>query len=222
MKRIVCIAVVLAGASVHADEKHTVAVLSVVAKDTGLITTADAITAVIRARAAAKTSEYSVKGAAKDVDAAIMTAECSTIQPSCAAKLGATLGADFAIAGELERRGTHQVLVLSLVEVRTKQRIRSVHQTGATKADAKTLAREAYARLIGGDLGELAVVANARQGDVLIDGQVVAALFEGRTTIAGLVKGSHLLAIHAKGFRPLEVDVTIASTTKQMLLLDPE
>lgn len=222
MKRIVCLAVVLAGAIAHADDKHTVAVLGIVAKDTGLTKAADAITAVIRTQAGAKASEYSVKGTAKEIDAALLSAECSSIQPSCAAKLGATLAADYAIAGELERRGTHQELVLSLVDVRTKQRIRSVHQTSSSSADAKKLARTAYARLVDGEIGELAVVANARQGDVLIDGQVVAALFEGRTTVGGLVKGSHRLSIHAKGFHPLDVDVTIDSATKQMLLLEPE
>lgn len=222
MRRIVFIAALLAAATAHADDKHTVAVLSVIPKDNGLTKPADAITAVIRTQAAAKTSEYSVKGSAKEIDAAILAAECSSIQPACAAKLGATLAADYAIAGELERRGTHQVLVLALVDVRTKQRIRSVHQTGAANGDAKKLARTAYSRLIGGDVGELAIVANAQRGEVLIDGEIVAALFEGRTTIGGLVKGSHMLAIRANGFRPLEVEVTIESTTKQMLLLDPE
>jgi hypothetical protein len=221
MKRFL-VAMLLVGSIAHADDKHTVAVLGVIAKDTGLVKSADAITGVIRTQVGAKTSEYSVKGTAKDIDAAILAAECSTIQPSCAAKLGATLATDFAISGELERRGTHQDLVLSLVDVPHKQRIRSVHQTAATNGDVKKLARQAYTRLIGGDLGELAVTANAQQGEVLIDGQIVAALFEGHTTIGGLVKGSHLLAIRAKGFRPLEVDIVIESTTKQMLLLDPE
>jgi hypothetical protein len=222
MKRIACLAVLLVTTLAQADDKHTVAILGVIPKDAALVKSADAMTAVVRTQAAAKSSEYSVKGSAKDIDAAILTAECSTIQPACAAKLGAALAVDYAIAGELERRGPHQVLVLTLVDVRTKQRIRSVHQTTTSNGDAKKLARAAYQRLIGGDLGELAIVANAQRGDVLIDGEIVAALFEGRTTISGLVKGSHMLAIHASGYRPLEVDVTIESATKQMLLLDPE
>jgi hypothetical protein len=97
-----------------------------------------------------------------------------------------------------------------------------VHQTSAASADAKKLARTAYSRLIGGDLGDLQITANVQQGDVLIDGQVVAGLFEGKTTLQGLVKGSHLLAIRAKGYKPFEVDVTIDSATTQTLLLDPE
>ena len=194
--------VLLAGSIAQADDKHTVAVLSIVPKDTALTRSADAITAVIRTQAAAKSSEYSVKGTAKAIDAAILAAECSAIQQSCAAKLGATLGADYAIAGELERRGAHQVLVLSLVDVRTKQRIRSVHQTGASNGDAKKLARAAYARLI--------------------DGEVVGALFDGHATIGGLVKGSHLLTIRANGFHLFEIDITIELATKQMLLLEPE
>lgn len=222
MMRIVFIAVLIAGSLAHAEDKRTLAILNVVPKDAGSSKSADAITAVFRTQAAAKTSEYSVKGTAKDVDAAMIAAECNSMQPSCTAKIGATFAADHAIAGELERRGTHQTLVLSLVDVRTRQRIRSVRQTGASTGDVKKFARTAYSRLIGGEVGELAVVANAQQGEVLIDGQIVGALFEGRVTIGGLVKGSHRLSIRAKGFRPLDVDVTIESATKQMLLLDPE
>lgn len=220
MKRLVCITVLLAAAQAHADDKHSLAVLGVAPKDAALKKSADAIAAAIRAQAAGKASEYRVTGTAKQIDAALLTAECSAIQPTCAAKLGATLGAEYTIAGELDRRGTHQVLELSLVDVKTKQRVRSVHQTSS--GDVKKLARAAYTRLIGGDVGELAIAANAQQGDVLIDGQTVGGLFEGRATIGNLVKGNHLLAIHAKGYRPLEVDITIEASTKQMLLLEPE
>lgn len=221
MKRIV-VALALLAAPAHAESKHTVAVLGVIPKDATLTKAASTINAVIRTQAGAKSSEYTVKGSAKDIDAAILAAECSTLQPSCAAKLGAALGTDLAIAGELERRGSRLELVLALVDVHTKQRMRSIHQTNAANADMKKIARAAYTRLIGGDLGELAIEANAQQGEVLIDGQVVAGLFEGRTRIDGLVKGSHMLAIRAKGYRSLEVDVTIEAETRQMLLLDPE
>jgi hypothetical protein len=224
MKLIGCVvALSLAAPTIaHADDKPTVAVLGVVPRDADLIKAADAMTAVIRTRAAAKASNYRVKGAAKEIEAAILAAECSSIEPSCAVKLGATLAADYAIAGELERRGTHQILLLSLVDVRTRQRIRSVRETSATKVDAKKLARAAYARLIDGEAGELSIVASAQQGEVLIDGQLVGALFEGRATIGGLVNGSHQLAIRAEGFRPFEIDVAIEFATKQTVLLDPE
>ena len=203
-------------------DKHTVAVLGVLPKEPALARAAGAINAVIRTQAGAKTSEYAVTGTAKQIDAAVLAGECSTIDTHCAAKLGAALGSEFTISGELERRGTHQELVLALVDVRTKQRVRSVHQTTASNGDVKKLARTAYSRLVGGDLGDLAIEANAQQGEVLIDGQVVAGLFEGKTRITGLVKGSHLLGIRAKGYKPFAVDVTIESETQQMLLLDPE
>lgn len=77
-------------------------------------------------------------------------------------------------------------------------------------------------RLVGGDTGDLAIVANAQRGDVLIDGQIVAALFEGKTTITGLIKGGHRLSIRAKGFRSLDMDIEIEAASKQMLLLEPE
>src|SRR5215510_4210432 len=101
--------VVMAGIALappaHADDKPALAVLGVVPMDEALIKAADAMTATIRAQAAAKKSNYRVLGTAKEVESAVMTGECSTIQPSCAVKLGAQLGAGYAVAGELERRG---------------------------------------------------------------------------------------------------------------------
>ncbi|HSD86488.1 MAG TPA: hypothetical protein VLB44_03200 [Kofleriaceae bacterium] len=219
MMRLVWIGVLLAAGQAHADDKRPLAVLGVAPKDAALKKSAEAIAAAIRAQAGGKASEYRVMGTAKQIDAAQRTADCSALQASCAAKVGATVGAEYTIAGELDRRGTHQVLELSLVDVKTRQRIRSVHQVSS--GDPKKLARTAYTRLIGGDVGELAIAANAQQGEILIDGQIVGGLFQGRATIGNLVKGSHLLAIRAKGYRPFEVDVTIESSTKQMLLLEP-
>jgi hypothetical protein len=208
------------GSLAHADDRHTVVVLGIVAKEPALLKAADAVTRELRVRAAK--IDYTVKGTAKDIDAAMLASDCDSLQPGCAARLGAKLGADYVIAGTLERRGAHNELVLIVVDVERKQRLGSVHQSTSATADPKKLARTAYTRLSGGDLGDLAISANASTGDVLIDGQVVAGLFEGKTTLTGLLKGSHLLAIHAKGYKPLEVDVTIEAQTKQMLLLDPE
>lgn len=217
--RVLIVAAVLAASAAHADDKRPLTVLAIEPKDEGLAKSAAAVTRVIRSQAGAKKGEFRVVGTTKQIDSAMLASECSAIQARCAAKLGDGLGAELVIAGELERRGTHQVLVLALVDVKTKQRIRSVHQAGS---DAKKIARAAYIRLVGGDTGELAIVANAQRGEVLIDGQIVAALFEGRTSITGLIKGSHRLGIRAKGFRPLDIDISIDAQSKQMLLLEPE
>ena len=197
-----------------------VVVLHVVAKDAPSATPADDITAALRAQVNAKHGDYRGAGSAKQIDDARRDADCDPATPRCAAEVGKAMGAELAIAGEVERRGTHETLVLSLVDVKTKQRVRSVRQTSG--GDMKKLARTAYNRLIAEDLGQLAIVANAQQGEVWIDGQVAAGLFEGKTTISGLAKGSHLLSIRARGFKPLDVDVTVEASTKQMLLLEPE
>jgi hypothetical protein len=204
------------------DDRPAVAVLGVIPKHHRLTDAADTMTDAIRAKAGAKASSYRVKGSRKVIDAAITTADCSSIQLSCAVALGASLDVDYTIAGELDLRGTHQVLVLALVDVRSKQRLRAVRQVAATKSDAKKLARSAYTKLLGGELGTLSIVANAQHGEVLIDGQVAAALFEGRATIEGLVNGTHQLSIRARGYRPFDIDVRIEYATKENVLLDPE
>jgi hypothetical protein len=211
----VAIALLLASAVAHAD-KHSAALLGVAAKDPSSDKAADAMAAPLRTAAA---REYRLVGTAKELEAARVAAECPAIEPRCAAKVGAAVSAEYAIAGELERRGSHVTLVLELVDVRAKQRMRSVRQSGG---DPKKLVRAAFLRLVAEDFGALTITANAQSGEVLIDGQVVAGLFEGRTHIERLAKGPHLLSIHARGFRPLDVDVTIEDSTKQTLLLDAE
>jgi hypothetical protein len=210
------------GGVAGADDKPSVAVLEIVAKDTSLDRAASAVTAALRTRAGAKTSGYKVKGSRKEIDTAMLAAECSTIQASCSVALATKVGADYAIVGELDRRGGHRILTLSLVDARAKQRIRAVREVGAMTGDAKKLARTAYTRLIGDDVGALTVVANAENGDVLVDGHSVAALFEGKATIEGLVNGTHQLSIHARGFKPFDAEVEIQYATTETVLLDPE
>ena len=183
----------LAWASVaRADDRHTLVVLGVEPTDSALTKSAHAMDAVIRTRAGV---EYALVGDAKAIDAAVLAGDCTTIQASCAGKLGSQLGAELAIAGKLDRRGTHVELTLALVDVEHKARVRSVTQSGG--GDPKKLAKLAYERLVGGDVGDLLIEANAEHGDVLIDDQVVAGLFGGKTTITGIARGNHILAIRA-------------------------
>jgi len=204
----------------YADKKPTIAVLNIADLD-GLSTkAADTLVVALRASASAKSSAYTVKAGAKETEAAMMTAECSAQTPSCAAKLGQTLGADYTIAGELEKRGKNYVVTLALVDSKTKQRLRSIRDTSS--ADPKKWAKKLYTKLVDSDAGSLAIVANAQDGEVWIDGQLVGALFQGKTNITGLINGGHKLGIRAKGYRPLDVEITIEWATKQMVLLEPE
>jgi hypothetical protein len=201
----------------RADDRRTVVVLGVLPTDAGLTKSAHAMDGVIRTRAAV---EYTLVGTAKAIDAAVLAGDCTTIQASCAGKLGAQLGAAFAVAGKLDRRGTHVQLTLVLVDVEHKARVRSVTQSGG--GDPKKLAKLAFDRLLGGDVGDLYITANADHGDVLVDGQVVAGLFEGKTTITNIARGAHILEIRAKGYKPFRVDMTVEATTRQTLLLDAQ
>lgn len=201
----------------HADDRRTVVLLGVLPTDAGLTKSAHAMDGVIAKRAAV---EYTLVGTPKAIDAAVVAGECTTIQASCAAKLGNQLGAQFAVAGKLDRHGTHVQLTLVLVDVEHKARLRSVTQSGG--GDPKKLAKLAFERLLGGDVGDLYITANADHGDVLLDGQVVAGLFEGKTTITNLARGGHSLEIRAKGYKPFKVDITIEATTRQTLLLDAD
>ena len=178
---------------------------------------ATALTAALRT----SVKGYRVIGTPKQIATATLAAECSIEAPACAAKLGAALGVDYTIAGTLERRGSRDILVLALVDVKTKQRIRSLRDTSATKADTRKWARTAVARLVDAEAGELVLAANAQNGEVWIDGQLAGALYQGRTTIGGLTNGSHQLAIRAPGYKPFEIEIDVEFSTKQTVLLEP-
>ncbi len=212
----VCLVAMCATAA--ADPKPTLAIVDVIPKDAEIGKTADAVTAALRAN---KPGPYQLKGSRKEVAAAAIKADCDARKPTCAAAIGAALDVDYVLVGELESRGDHPVLALSLFDVRRYERVRSVRDSVARNVDTRRWAAKVYERLVGGATGELVIVANAQRGDIVIDGQIAAALFDGRATITGLALGPHELGIRAAGFRPIDIDITVDATTQQTLLLDP-
>ena len=203
-----------------AGPKPTIAVIAVEGKDITSAKVGDAITTALRAEVAAK-GRYSAKGSVKEIWTASVKAECKAIQPTCASAIGAALGVDYVIAGEADSRAKHYMVSLALVNVKTKQRVRSVRDTTASSADVRRWMRDVYGRLLDDQVGELTLVANADRGLVLLDGVEAGALFEGRVVLGGIATGSHMVAIRAPGFRPVEVEVTVDGTTRENVLLEP-
>lgn len=203
-----------------ADPKPTLAIV-VDAKDREAIPTADALTAALRTFAGKKSERYQPKATDKDIRAAKRRAECTATQVACAATIGATLGVDYILTGVVETRARRRVVVVGLVNVATKQRVRSLRDTSMAPADLKKWAQRIYERVISNDNGELVLVTNARGGEVLLDGQLIGALYEGKATLPNIAVGSHALVIRAPGFRPLEIEVIVDGTTKETLLLEP-
>jgi len=169
----------------------------------------------------ASRAHYVHKPTDKQIQTVADSTDCALVDPTCAASFGAALAVDYVLAGAAETHGTRQLVVLSLVNVKTRQRVRSLRDV-STKGTATPAAwaRAVLGRLVG-EAGELTVVANAQRGDVLLDGQIVSALFEGKTTISGIALGGHQLGIRAKGYKPIDIDITVDGTSKEMLLLDP-
>lgn len=195
-----------------ADERTIAA--RVDAKDTGSAKTAIALTKALRVAAKSKTS-------AKDFDDAVAAADCAMTRPSCAASIGAALGVTHILVGQLERRGSRSTVTLSLINVQTKQRVRSIREAAPAKLDVRRWARTLHARMLDDGTGELLIVANAKRGQILIDGLAVGELFEGRATLAGIALGTHQLEIRANGYRPFSTDVSVDGRSEQTLLLEP-
>lgn len=218
---VLLVLLVVARPALAEDDRPTIAVLGVTTANPRLLKSAAALDDGLRARVAAKASPYRAKGTKKAIAAKLLAAECSAYEVPCAAKLGAAIGTDYALAGQLERRGEHVELVLVVVDVATKQRIKQYRDVIAATVDMKKLARTSFDKVSGiTDFGELAIVANAQRGDVYLDGQLVAALFEGRTRLTRLPQGKHRLEIRANGYRPFDVEIDIVGAVEQMVLLE--
>lgn len=185
------------------------------AKDTDSAKTAIALTKALRVVAKSKTT-------AKAFDNAVADADCAITRPSCAASIGASLGVTHIVVGQLERRGSRYTVTLSLINVQTKQRVRSLREAAPTKLDVRRWARTLHARMLDEGTGELLIVANAKRGQILIDGLGVGELFEGRATLAGIALGTHQLEIRANGYRPFSTDISVDGRSEQTLLLEPQ
>jgi hypothetical protein len=219
MKALVALLALSLARTAVADGKQTLAI--VIDPKAGAIKMTDAVVVQIRVLAGRKAERFRVAVTDKATAAVSRAAECKAIEPACAAKIGAQLGVEYVLSGEVESRGQHLVLVAGLVKVETKTRVRSVRDIAAAETPAKKWAQRVYERVIAADTGDLTIVANARRGDVLLDGQLVAALFDGKTTLTGIAVGAHELGIRAPGYKPLDVDVTIEGATRENLLLEP-
>lgn len=207
-------------ATTAADPKPKLAI-SVEGKERESFAAATAFSRALGKLAAAKTARYAPSGTEKEITAAIRAGECLPTEAPCAAKLGAALAVEYVLVGQIETRAKHRTVTIAMVNVKTRQRVRSLRDTVATSTDPKKWARKIYDRMIDAEAGELTVIANAPRGDVLLDGEVVGALFGGRVTLLGVAIGTHQLAIRAPGYQVLETEITVDGKTSETLLLDP-
>lgn len=218
--RVLVALLVLARLAAAEPAKATVAIV-IDSKDRDALKAADALTAHLRAFAGKKAERFATKGSDKDWRAARREAGCTPLQLACAVRLGQLLGADFVVTGEVETRAQRRVVVVAMVSVAKKQRVRSLRDTVMTSFDTKKWAQRIYERVVGSDTGELTIVTNGKGGDVILDGELVAALYQGKARITNVAVGAHALVIEAPGFRTLEIEVVIDGTSTETVLLDP-
>lgn len=220
MTRILVALLVLARLAAAEPTKATVAII-VDPKDRDAMKAADALTAHLRTFAGKKSERFATKSADKDWRAAKREAACTPLSLACAVKLGELLRVDFIVTGEVETRAQRRVVVIAMVNVAKKQRVRSLRDTVTTSFDTKKWAQRIYERVVGSDTGELAIVTNGKGGDVVLDGELVAALYEGKARITNVAVGAHALVIRAPGFKPLEIEVVVDGSSTENVLLDP-
>jgi PEGA domain len=209
--------------TIAAADKPKLAVLGVIplepgtAPDPALVKASGTLDAALRRQI---TKHYRVTGSVKQTKDALRTGDCSIDENPCAAKLGAQLGAEFALAGELHRRTSHFELKLAIVDVATKKRIRMMREKLPANANLEKTAKRAIDKLTGkGESGELVVVANVPRAEIYIDDELRGELFESRATIT-LPQGRYKLSVRAAGKKPFEDMVNVDQTTQLNVLLD--
>jgi hypothetical protein len=216
----IALLLVLFASLAHAEPKPTIAVLGVMPDDASLAKHGTILDDTLRTLANSKASPYRVKGKAKQIANAVRTAECSVHEPSCAAKLADTLGTDFALAGKLEKRATSVELTLQVVDAAKRTIYRQTRHKVAADSDMKKLAKLAFDRVAGERAtSDLVIVANAKRGRVIIDGEERAALFDGRATLT-LPHGKYRLGIEAPGHKRYEDVIVLREPTTMNVLLD--
>ncbi|MGE0549657.1 MAG: hypothetical protein AB7O24_28485 [Kofleriaceae bacterium] len=201
-----------------ADTRPTYAV-DLHAKDRGADAITTAMTNALRA-AGSKSALYRGKPTYKQLAQARVAVDCSAAEVSCTSAVGAKLGVDYMFAGTIESRGQRYVLELNVINVKTDKRVRSIRDVSSRGKPASRWARHVFARIVDDATGDLIVSCNAYRGIVLVDGQPVTELYEGRATVAGLALGRHSLEIRATGYKPYTDEVLVDGTTNISVLLD--
>jgi hypothetical protein len=176
---------------------------------------------MVAMRAVAAKERKRAKPSGDDTDTAVAKADCLITHPACAASVGSALAVTHMLVGQVERRGSRYTLTLSLVNVETKQRVRSLRESIAVKANLAKWARALYTRILDEGTGEIVIISNAKRGQVLLDGLAVTELYEGRATIAGVALGTHQVEIRAPGYKPFATEIAVDGRTEESLLLDP-
>jgi hypothetical protein len=219
-----CVVLVAVATPAAADppSKQAIAVLDIAAKEESVIGVAASLTAALRNRGKAKASRFRVVGTGKTIAAAVLKADCALGEPACMTAIGTALGADVVVHGAVSRRGGKRTLQISLFDVATQQRIRTLTDTVASSVAPSKWARAVYERLVDVELGDLVIVANASRGEVFVDGVQAAILIEGKATVARLPLGNHRVAIRARGFKAFDVELAVDGFTTHSILLEPD
>ncbi len=177
----------------------------------------------VRARAGSGKYEIAPNSDKELVDEKLMQS-CDTELPSCMAPIGSAIGASWMIYGNIRKEGANYVVGLTLLNVNTKTRERTLpNQLLPTNDAADTVklgawAKKRYSTLVDeSNLGTVVIEVStegADGGTVKIDGEERGTIANGRLPIPNLSDGKHRLVIEVGGFQRFEKDITVAPNDK--------
>lgn len=210
----------LAGAAGADPRKPTFAV-DLRSDDVGADKMAAALEDALREAGTAKAAPYRTKTGHAERVAASTDACPSAKEPPCAAEIGAKLGVDYMLYGDVATHGSKFFLTLSIVRVDTRKRVRSLRDVAPRTLAPRAWAKQVFARAVDDAIGSLVIASNVGNAVVYVDGQQATTLYQRRGMVSGLALGRHAVEVRAPGYRPYVDDVVIDGDTMLNVLLDP-
>lgn len=215
------VAAVIAGSTVSAQAKPTVAVLGLEVIDDGggidakITKFATDLTEALRKRAKLGAGPYTLApNSNKDLLEMKLLSGCANEARNCMADIGKEIGSNHLIYGKVERRKQGYQVTLKLLDVESKQMERSTTELIAMDdTDAPAInkwSQRLYNRLTGQpDEGALVVKANVDTGTVFVDGESKGQLSGGTAQIGSLSEGKHEIRVESEGHSPFSREVAI-------------
>lgn len=228
------IALLLAALGSVASAKPKIAILGLEALNSGVVDPKDAtnaakLTEELRSIPRGGVGKYDVApNSNRELQDEKLMGNCDTEKPACMAPIGASVGADYLMFGNIIK-GTDKGkegyrVVLKVLNVRTKgleDHGSFVPLTSLGDSGAKEWAQREYARLTGDKApvatpdraeaaGKLLVKGNVKSGDVYV-GTVKKGRLDGGALTLTLPEGAHAVAIEAPGYKRYETTVTVAA-----------
>jgi PEGA domain-containing protein len=222
MVRIVVAALLLVFGGTAIAGKPKIAILGLEVRgdkpDAKTIELAKTLTEGLRSRAKAGTGPFTLApGSDKDLAELKLLSNCDNEAVDCMAAIGKDLAADWLLYGNVQANKQVTVRLLDVAAKRVTKTFTDIYAGDGTGVELLAFAKRIYAKLTGGNGGNLVVKANVERGVIYLEGQIRANLTQGLGRVVDLPEGKYKLAVEAERHLRYEQVVTIVAGEDTMV-----